>query len=174
MFYRPDFCCGCGEKIERTEWKFWSSTRFCDACSSEHPVIEIGPKVLIGVGILAASLGVGSWMKGSPNSGPAVARQNLVSQANPPAAGTGNLRTTDVRPDQSQQGSSVENASVSRSAAPASNSKAGTGVSEPVYSCGAETKKGTPCTRKVKGNVRCWQHKGMPPMLPPDKLLISK
>jgi hypothetical protein len=42
------------------------------------------------------------------------------------------------------------------------------------YYCGAETKKGTPCSRKVKGNVRCWQHTGMPAMLPPDKLLVSR
>jgi hypothetical protein len=45
--------------------------------------------------------------------------------------------------------------------------------SEEVYFCGAETKKGTPCSRRVKGNTRCYQHKGMPAMLPPDKLKIG-
>lgn len=33
---------------------------------------------------------------------------------------------------------------------------------EPVYFCGALTKKGTPCTRRVKTKGRCWQHKGQP------------
>lgn len=46
-------------------------------------------------------------------------------------------------------------------------------VVEEVYTCGARTKKGSPCSRRVHGPVRCWQHKGMPAMLPPDKLLIK-
>ncbi|HEY2866891.1 MAG TPA: hypothetical protein VGJ02_07355 [Pyrinomonadaceae bacterium] len=34
-----------------------------------------------------------------------------------------------------------------------------------VYYCGAATKKGTPCTRRVKrAGERCWQHQGMPAM----------
>ena len=43
-----------------------------------------------------------------------------------------------------------------------------------VYICGARTKKGTPCSRRVHGEVRCWQHKGMPAMLPTDKLRIKE
>lgn len=46
-------------------------------------------------------------------------------------------------------------------------------IEEAVYICGARTKKGTPCSRRVHGPVRCWQHKGMRPMLPQDKLLVS-
>jgi hypothetical protein len=44
---------------------------------------------------------------------------------------------------------------------------------EKIYTCGARTKKGTPCSRRVHGPVRCWQHKGMPAMLPQEKLLIQ-
>ncbi|HJP94387.1 MAG TPA: hypothetical protein VJ875_20675 [Pyrinomonadaceae bacterium] len=47
-------------------------------------------------------------------------------------------------------------------------------VAEQSYMCGARTKKGTPCSRRVHGPVRCWQHKGMPAMLPQDKLLIKE
>lgn len=46
-------------------------------------------------------------------------------------------------------------------------------VEEDVYICGARTKKGTPCSRRIHGNVRCWQHKGMPAMLPPEKLVVK-
>lgn len=42
-----------------------------------------------------------------------------------------------------------------------------------IYTCGARTKKGSPCTRRVHGPVRCWQHKGLRPMLPQDKLKIQ-
>ncbi|HKY29100.1 MAG TPA: hypothetical protein VJM12_14265 [Pyrinomonadaceae bacterium] len=41
------------------------------------------------------------------------------------------------------------------------------------YTCGARTKKGTPCSRRVYGPVRCWQHKGKPAMLPQEKLKMS-
>jgi hypothetical protein len=43
-----------------------------------------------------------------------------------------------------------------------------------VYICGARTKKGTPCSRRVHGEVRCWQHKGMAAILPIDKLRIKE
>jgi hypothetical protein len=45
---------------------------------------------------------------------------------------------------------------------------------EVTYICGAKTKSGTPCTRKVHGNVRCYQHKGQPAMLPPEQLVVKK
>ena len=41
------------------------------------------------------------------------------------------------------------------------------------YLCGARTKKGTPCSRRVHGPTRCWQHKGLPSMLPVEKLKIK-
>jgi hypothetical protein len=44
---------------------------------------------------------------------------------------------------------------------------------EDVYLCGARTKKGTPCSRRVQRPVRCWQHKGAPAMLPQEKLLVK-
>lgn len=46
--------------------------------------------------------------------------------------------------------------------------------SEPVYFCGAQTKKGTPCTRKVKGGGRCWQHTGLPAILSKEKLVSNQ
>jgi hypothetical protein len=42
-----------------------------------------------------------------------------------------------------------------------------------VYLCGARTKKGTPCSRRVHGAVRCWQHKGAPPIRSPEQLLVK-
>ena len=44
---------------------------------------------------------------------------------------------------------------------------------EEIYICGARTKKGKPCSRRVHGPVRCWQHKGEKAMLPPDKLIVK-
>ena len=47
-------------------------------------------------------------------------------------------------------------------------------VLEQTYTCGARTKKGTPCSRRVHGPVRCWQHKGAKAMLPQEKLLVKE
>ena len=43
---------------------------------------------------------------------------------------------------------------------------------EVAYVCGARTKKGTPCQRRVRGPGRCWQHRGKPAILPPSKLVV--
>ena len=45
---------------------------------------------------------------------------------------------------------------------------------EKTYTCGARTKKGTPCSRRVHGPVRCWQHKGAKAMLPLEKLVVNE
>jgi len=43
-----------------------------------------------------------------------------------------------------------------------------------VYLCGARTQKGTPCRRRVHlAGERCYQHKGMPAMVPLDKLTVK-
>jgi hypothetical protein len=47
-------------------------------------------------------------------------------------------------------------------------------VEEEIYICGARTKKGTPCSRRVSGAVRCWQHKGEDAMLPREKLMLKE
>jgi hypothetical protein len=63
---------------------------------------------------------------------------------------------------------------------PASVSSHGEAPAQPTitveqnYLCGARTKKGTPCSRRVHGPVRCWQHKGAKAMLPLEKLLIKE
>jgi hypothetical protein len=47
-------------------------------------------------------------------------------------------------------------------------------VEDKTYICGARTKKGTPCSRRVRGPVRCWQHKGAQAMLPLEKLVVKE
>lgn len=57
---------------------------------------------------------------------------------------------------------------------PANSTPQSSPVLEQIYTCGARTKKGTPCSRRVHGPVRCWQHKGAKAMLPPEKLLVKE
>jgi hypothetical protein len=47
-------------------------------------------------------------------------------------------------------------------------------ANDEIYICGARTRKGTPCRRRVHAaGERCFQHKGMPAMLPLEKLTIK-
>jgi hypothetical protein len=47
-------------------------------------------------------------------------------------------------------------------------------IDEPGYICGARTKKGTPCHRRVHvAGERCFQHKGMAAMVPLEKLMVK-
>lgn len=66
------------------------------------------------------------------------------------------------------------NTTGTQSASSATASAAAPVTVSDVYICGARTKKGTPCSRRVHGPVRCWQHKGQPAMLPVEKLRVSE
>jgi hypothetical protein len=47
-------------------------------------------------------------------------------------------------------------------------------TNEEGYICGARTQKGTPCKRRVHvPGERCFQHKGLPAMVPAEKLVIK-
>jgi len=63
---------------------------------------------------------------------------------------------------------------IQRPTAAPQTTQTATTVEEKTYICGARTKKGTPCSRRVHGPVRCWQHKGAPAMLPLEKLIVKE
>lgn len=174
MFYRPEFCCSCGEKIERTEWKPWTSRRFCQLCATEHQVSELLPKILVVLASLIGIVGFTNYVQTPPTSGPLVTKHALSVKPNEQPRSP-NFQTTETGTNQSQPSSRLTNANVSSPVAVNGKTKTDRAAdkTEAIYYCGAETKKGTPCTRKVKGNIRCWQHKGMPAILPPTKLLVS-
>lgn len=167
MLYRPNFCCGCGERIERIDWKLWTSRRFCDLCATQHQVGEFLPRAVVGIGILIGILGFGSYLQSRPAPALPVAKKALFEQpARASAPAQPNKQATNGVASQSQTGLPVPAApsttqdavkNMQRAAEPAR------ATTEAVYYCRAATKKGTPCSRRVKSpNTRCWQHSGMP------------
>ena len=170
MFFRPNFCANCGEKIERADWGIFTSRRFCPVCESEFKGNDLIPRAIVAVGVVIGILGLGSYLqKGTnvPNSlavrQPAKIMEQKLAEA--PVVQQP-VKTDTVSP------LATMNLPQTPTAQPASKQepKLPTTAEEPLYFCGAETKKGTPCTRRVKGNTRCYQHKGLPAMLPPEKL----
>jgi hypothetical protein len=164
MFYKPNFCCSCGEKIERAKWTLFTSRRFCGVCETEHKGIDYLPRAAVALAALITVLGAASYLRsGHPagdSSGAAKGRARFAA---------GVVDSTKTAALQQPQPANEKVASVT----PASQAPTAVTNSlqrqtpqktstEAVYFCGALTKKGTACTRRVKTKGRCWQHQGQP------------
>ena len=166
MLYKPQYCCNCGEKIERIEWNLLTSRRFCAVCFEEHKRHDYLIRSVVIGGALGLVFGLGAFLGGGRpsaepvqtlSSSPALLRnasreQNLSGTTVKTA--TPNNQEQAVVDAQTQTGAAVPSSS------PDSPAKRVNGT---VHYCGALTKKGTPCSRKVKGpGLRCFQHEGKP------------
>lgn len=188
MSYHPKFCCECREKIDRTVWRVWTSPRFCELCATNlgiYDKIRFGALIFLA---LASIIGVGNMLR-KPEREPAIASNQLHgTSVNSNRQTISSNNAADASNKSGVQNSSlIKSANVSEQSKqppPAeSNSRASVKQTvaapppvseETVYFCGAQTKKGAPCTRRVKKPERCWQHARQPPMLPPQKLIAGR
>jgi len=174
MLFRPTFCCNCGEKIERAEWKLWTSRRFCQLCATEFSLQDSAVK---GVIILAGAIMVlGVARMFTPVGSPEVAAKRTVERPSQVIAEQNPAGATlqqPLSPPVLQSNAIDDRTPRTIAALPANKVGVQVETTEPIYICGAATKKGAPCSRKVKGNVRCWQHIGQQAMLPPDQLRVT-
>jgi hypothetical protein len=144
--YRPNFCSQCGCKIVRLHWHLWTSRHFCDACARSLRGERVRRRLLSAVLLLGVGVMSGRALRPTPPP------LTIQRRADSPLLNnrTGEARTTAT-----------------------SASSAAEVIEEAVYICGARTKKGTPCSRRVHQPERCWQHRGMPAMLPNEKLRVK-
>jgi hypothetical protein len=169
MFYKPKFCSDCGEKVERSDWKPWTSRRFCELCETDHKMGEWLPRMVFAVGILGAVFGLGTWLQ-RPEKPLNIIR---TVQAADLTGKTENAAPQAVRntadPAESFKTSDLNITNKEVSAPQPQNP-----ASDNVYYCGAATKQGMPCKRLVKGGGRCWQHIGKLPIKPENKTPAGK
>jgi hypothetical protein len=180
--YQPNFCCECGQAIEKTEWKIWEERRFCDDCArhlesrNKFWLMPVAAFVIFGSGIMIGKIG-------TETPTPIVVTANQTTAETPPPKTVAQLPPN---PNVNLQTPAKINRPIVQSnltpailrpqttVQPSPQTQiAPTVPTEVSYFCGAKTQKGTPCSRKVKGGGRCWQHTGKPAMLPDDKLLIK-
>jgi len=171
MLYRPNYCANCGEKIERVDWGIFASRRFCLVCETQFKGHDYLARAIVASGVLLGVLGVGAFLRSGPSTEPTVARQEtklierpVKAEADPRTRPSENSAVPVKTPEvvaPVQQLAATKPPAVK------------TEIAEAQYFCGAETKKGTPCSRRVKGNTRCYQHTGMPAMTSSEKLKIN-
>lgn len=143
--YRPNFCCECGQKIVRLRWFLWTSRKFCSKCFRTFVKSHwIRPSVTLLALFLLGAL-VGRGCRRTPP--PLIIERTATPAAQTPSAASASSTSSTPQPSP---------------------------VLEQLYTCGARTKKGTPCSRRVHGPVRCWQHKGAKGMLPQEKLVVRE
>ena len=150
--YRPKFCAECSAKIIRLRWHFWTSRRFCESCSPRFLREQVKRGVIAAATLFLLGMAAGQAARRTPPPVVIQRTQNSISTAE--AAGA--------------NGSATGDSKASRAA-----NNAGLISTEEIYTCGARTKKGKPCSRRVHGPVRCWQHLGLPSMLPQEQLRIK-
>jgi hypothetical protein len=157
MLYRPSFCCNCGEKIVRDEWRIWTSRRFCPLCETELKGIDLLPRVVVGIGLLFSVAAFATYVR-KPAASPS------SETAFKPSQQSKSLRSTpaiDPSPsNEANNGTQNTNSNARSNSQINEQPKHENRTSdEAVFFCGAITKKGTPCTRRVKTKgTFCWQH----------------
>ena len=164
--YRPNFCCECGERVARARWRAWTSRRFCSSCERRLRRKGLAASLLLAASLVGAGFVAGRM--GRPTPPPLVVERGTLNLA-PIPAGDAARRMND--------GARREGAAAKTETAYGPDGTANERPTDPgevVYICGARTKKGTPCQRRVRGPFRCWQHRGMPAMLPPSKLIVQE
>lgn len=166
MLYRPNFCCHCGEKIARARWTPLTSRRFCDFCEIEQKQHDLIPRAVIVIAVLFGAAGLTAYLGRSGESGtssasPEAKVRRLRPDVQPKSVSPGAVTNTDLSNADRSTGDADVDANISGSNAKQRKVSANSST-EPVYYCGALTKKGTPCTRRVKTKGRCWQHPGQP------------
>ena len=168
FLYKPNFCAECGEKIERESWHFWSSRRFCENCEPVYRLNRIFPVALAGAILFFGGIFFGQMGQRYDRAAqPVQVTSTQAAQAaeKPPKPASA------LEPQSSIPQNSLIDQPPPENLAPGSVTRT-TSNSSPqqpsaaVFTCGARTQKGTPCSRRVKAaGTRCWQHLGKPSML---------
>lgn len=157
--YRPNFCAECGTRVERARWRAWTSGRFCAACEKRLGGKRfVLPLVLCACLLLALGFALGRSVGRAPSTVVVERRSSSSSDA----SAVGNDVGTEGGAKAAARSYGADGTADERPTDPL----------EVVSVCGARTKKGTPCSRRVRGMGRCWQHRGKPAILPQNKLIL--
>lgn len=162
--YRPNFCAECGERIIRPRWHLWTSRRFCPNCAPRLRNTRLLLPALACLSLFILGLGAGRALHPAPPP--------LVIERRQPGMTPTRTAQAQLPPVNTKTGSSSAPTRPESSAANIAPARPADSP-EIVSTCGALTKKGTPCQRRVRGTGRCWQHKGLPAAVPLEARIVK-
>jgi hypothetical protein len=171
--YRPNFCAECGEAITRLRWRVWTSRRFCAGCEKRFRKSRMMWPVAACVALVASGFCGGRATRHAP---PPLVIERGATNSPAPLSQT---PATTATGKQAPASTDAANADAANAGAPVygadgTQQERPTEAGEIVSICGARTKRGTPCSRRVRGTGRCWQHRGRAAMLPAAKLRVPE
>lgn len=141
-----NFCVECGARL---------AGRFCEHCARRLGAVRVIRPLIVLVVIAVAAFAVGRYLRPAPPPLIIQRAANSPLSDKPAELGNSSGRTTSSSADKKDK-------------------EATSLTIEEGYLCGARTKKGTPCKRRVHiAGERCFQHKGLPAMVPLEKLIIK-
>ena len=145
-----NFCTTCGARLTRKGWRSWIRGPMCEDCSARSGRVSRARPLFAIVVLGLAAFALGRYLR------PALPPLIIQRAANSP------LSDLPVNLNSPRSNGTIS----SQSSSPSSD--------DVVYICGARTKKGTPCRRRVhSAGERCYQHKGRLAMLALDKLVVK-
>jgi hypothetical protein len=154
--HQSNFCGECGERLGRQGWRARLGGRLCDACARRLGKFSFARPVAFIAIVAVAAFALGRYLRPAPPP--------LIIQR------AANSPLSDL-PVNLNDAARLTNRKESY---PTNQNVTGSEANDEVYICGARTKKGTPCHRRVHvAGERCYQHKGMPAILPLDKLVVK-
>ena len=147
-----NFCTTCGAPLARKRWRVWLHGPICGECSQRRGGSARLRSLVVLAAIVSGAFALGQSLR------PAPPPLTIQRAANSP------LSDLPINLDEIAK----------RGATNSSKSEDPGSIDDIVYLCGARTKKGTPCKRRVHvAGERCYQHKGKPAMVPLEKLVIN-
>lgn len=154
--HRANFCVECGDRLARSGWRARIGSRFCHDCARRLGTFTtFRPLLFIGV-IALAAFAFGRYLRPAP---PPLIIQRAANSPLSDAPFDLSQAARHRNPNSANAGNSNPTATV---------------VNEEGYICGARTRKGTPCKRRVHvPGERCFQHKGLVAMVPVERLVIK-
>ena len=160
-----NYCAECGARLKTRGWRAWLSGGRCEDCARRIGKMSFArPLAAIAI-IVIAAFALGRHSR--PGAPPLVIERAANSPLSDLPVNLNDTAKSASRNPTSQ--SEIAQTSDDRAARQSPGS-----LDDLVYLCGARTQKGTPCHRRVHfAGERCYQHKGKPAILPPEKLIVK-
>jgi hypothetical protein len=162
-----NYCAECGAHLKRKGWRVWLNGSRCEDCSRRLGKTRLARPLSVIATIVIAAFALGR------HSGPAAPPLVIERAANSPLSDLP-VNLNDTAKFASRNTNSLSEIPLTSEDRSARSAAIPGSADELVYLCGARTQKGTPCHRRVHfAGERCYQHKGKPAILPPEKLIVK-